>query len=302
MNDQLLDTKTAAQRLGFTRQRLTQLITHGRIPTQQVGREHWITESAIAEFRRTTELSMSLPVWHDGQRLFNQETAALHFGVSRQFLGQQIAKGRVSAYRIGNRNWIPESEIENFERKPIEATFICANCQKLVTGRPSDVARRQFCTDRCYKDARRSTLDLRIERFWSKVDKNGPIPEYRPELGPCWRWRFGRSKAGYGTYRLRGLTEYAHRISYELLIGPIPAGLTLDHLCRVRHCVNPAHLEAVSIQVNVSRRIDINKSHCVHGHPYTPENAYVSPRGMRQCRACIRRRSAEYKARKQAAA
>ena len=69
------------------------------------------------------------------------------------------------------------------------------------------------------------------ERFWEKVDKNGPIPEKRPELGPCWLWLASISDNGYGKFSVRhGLIVYAHRLAYELLVGPIPPGKELDQL------------------------------------------------------------------------
>lgn len=89
------------------------------------------------------------------------------------------------------------------------------------------------------------------ERFWAKVS----IP---PDvITGCWLWTAARSDGGYGIFG-RGAwatvrTTIAHRLSYEVVKGPIPLGLQLDHLCRVRHCVNPAHLEAVTGATNVQR-------------------------------------------------
>ena len=87
----------------------------------------------------------------------------------------------------------------------------------------------------------------------------------------------------------------AHRVAYELLIGPIPAGLELDHLCRNRLCVNPAHLEPVTRQTNQHRGasvsgISVRATHCPEGHPYDADNTYVRPNGHRVCRECARRR------------
>jgi hypothetical protein len=100
----------------------------------------------------------------------------------------------------------------------------------------------------------------------------------------------------------RVATKAAHRLFYEQLVGPIPDGLQLDHLCRVRHCVNPDHLEPVTQTANVLRGIgptavNAGKTHCVHGHPFTPDNTYINKQGNRHCRACAIRRAAEHKAR-----
>ena len=81
------------------------------------------------------------------------------------------------------------------------------------------------------------------ERFWEKVDKTAT----------CWLWRASIRNHGYGRIKVNGRAEQAHRVAYELLVGPIPEGLTLDHLCRVRLCVNPAHLEPVTQKVNIRR-------------------------------------------------
>jgi hypothetical protein len=90
------------------------------------------------------------------------------------------------------------------------------------------------------------------DRLWSRVDKNGPISEVRPDLGRCWIWTGGRSKAGYGAIFANGRNS-THRVAYELSVGPIPKGLTIDHLCFVLTCVNPAHLEAVTNEENARR-------------------------------------------------
>ena len=83
------------------------------------------------------------------------------------------------------------------------------------------------------------------ERFWSKVNKNGPAPTHRPELGPCWLWTAYTNRDGYGGFqRGRRGAGYvlAHRLSWELHNGPIPAGLHALHACDVRNCVRPSHL------------------------------------------------------------
>lgn len=93
-------------------------------------------------------------------------------------------------------------------------------------------------------------------RFWSKVDKDGPLPKWAPCLGPCWLWTPPVDRStGYGRINIDRSNIGAHRFAYELLVGPIPEGLQIDHLCRVRACVNPAHLEPVTVSENVRREM-----------------------------------------------
>lgn len=94
-----------------------------------------------------------------------------------------------------------------------------------------------------------------IERFWVKVNKNGPIPAVAPELGPCWLWLGGMNNYSYGLASWGGGKRLlAHRISFELANGPIPAGLDLDHACRTPACIRPSHLQAVSHALNHQNR------------------------------------------------
>lgn len=96
--------------------------------------------------------------------------------------------------------------------------------------------------------------DPRERRFWAKVDKNGPVPEHRPELGPCWLWSgYVQPATGYGLFGGHGQTRLVHRISYQYVCRPIPKGLHLDHLCRVRRCLRPSHLEPVTPRENIAR-------------------------------------------------
>lgn len=111
------------------------------------------------------------------------------------------------------------------------------------------------------------------EFFLQYVDKNGSVPEHRPELGPCWEWNGHKDKRlGYAKFskRLPGHKHSqsfkAHRYAYEQFIGPIPDGKVLDHLCRNRGCVNPYHTEPVTQLENMQRGAWKIRTHCKHGH------------------------------------
>jgi hypothetical protein len=133
----------------------------------------------------------------------------------------------------------------------------------------------------------------KVSRIWEFVDKEGPAPAapWRPVEGNCWLWTGYLDRDGYGW--LNGVP--AHRRIFELAIGPIATGMTLDHLCRVHACVNPRHFEVVSRGVNAGRNGNKMKTHCPAGHEYAGANLYVSPRGERRCRACNRMRAARPK-------
>lgn len=124
------------------------------------------------------------------------------------------------------------------------------------------------------------------------------VTKFRVSESGCWEWTGGKCGNGYGNMFLRkesdGRTKriYAHRVSYEHFVGPIPDGLELDHLCRNRGCVNPEHLEPVTRGENL-RRIPQEarpphmqpRTHCKRGHEFTPENTGVNSKG-RFCRTC----------------
>lgn len=131
------------------------------------------------------------------------------------------------------------------------------------------------------------------ERFFAKVQIGNP--------DGCWRWIGYTNPGGYGLFRPtgQGRTQVAHRWAWEYIKGPVPEDLTLDHLCRVRNCVNPAHLEPVTMRVNVLRGISpaaqhAQQTHCKHGHEFTPANTIKRTDGGRECRTCARTYHQEY--------
>src|SRR5882757_1653346 len=124
------------------------------------------------------------------------------------------------------------------------------------------------------------------DNFWSLVGSLLP--------NDCWPWLGDVAIVGYGRFSLDSQRLYAHRIAYELIKGPIPAGLQIDHLCRNRVCCNPSHLEAVTQQENLRRgngiaAIHAHKTHCPQGHPYSGENLKINKtNGGRICAECHR--------------
>lgn len=134
-----------------------------------------------------------------------------------------------------------------------------------------------------------------LEKDHQRFEKYA-LPE--PNTG-CWLWMAYVGRDGYGYMRIgnakvgrRGMA--AHRFSYQVHKGDIPDGLVIDHLCRVRSCCNPDHLEAVTIRENIFRGENIcarkaKQTHCKNGHAFTPENTYTTLKGCRVCLACRRK-------------
>jgi hypothetical protein len=125
--------------------------------------------------------------------------------------------------------------------------------------------------------------------FWAKVNKTDT----------CWLWTASRCGKGlYGQFR----GDLAHRVSYRLAKDEIPVGLEIDHLCRVKLCVNPLHLEAVTSSENKRRAAPFNlKQVCKHGHAMNGENV-IFTQGVRRCRECYREKSRMHMRRKRARA
>jgi hypothetical protein len=134
------------------------------------------------------------------------------------------------------------------------------------------------------------TIEQRYERF-EELAERVPFSE-------CWVWTGHIDRrTGYGTL----CRQLVHRFSYELFVGPIPAGLYIDHLCRNKWCVNPKHLEPVTCAENF-RRYFATITHCPQGHEYDEENTLrlYAGNGMRGCRACSRARANAWYRRKKA--
>lgn len=138
-------------------------------------------------------------------------------------------------------------------------------------------------------------------RFWSKVDKTGC----------CWSWTAALRGDGYPTFWSNGRQVGAHRLSYEMEHGPIPSGMQIDHRCSNRACVNPDHLEPVTADENLRRRVlptgsgtfQGGKTHCPQGHPYDEANTITRRYdGARVCRTCRREYRRSYRARMKVAA
>ncbi len=121
----------------------------------------------------------------------------------------------------------------------------------------------------------------------------------RVEKSGCWLWLGVIRKDRYGKVVVSGRQCLAHRAVYQALVGPIPDGLTLDHLCRVRSCVNPAHLEPVTNRVNILRgespaAKNARKTHCLRGHALSGDNLIRTSRGGRSCRMCMNAHQRRY--------
>lgn len=155
--------------------------------------------------------------------------------------------------------------------------------------------------------ARRQAEDLRKEGWFIGATPPEPndkllrrIMQRTDMSDDCWLWTGAPDKDGYGRVQVDRRTCRVHRVVYEMFFGAIPDGLVIDHLCRVRNCVNPNHLEPVTDRENLLRGETFNaanaaKETCIHGHPFDEANTHICPRGFRRCRACRRKATARWR-------
>lgn len=170
----------------------------------------------------------------------------------------------------------------------------CAICGRVFT------ARRGASIHRLRRHgtwvARPPRLRDPVERWIELVDASGD----------CWLWTGTIDQDGYGRFGIGGTHVGAHRWAYEQFVGPIPRTFHVDHRCRVRRCVNPDHLEAVTLAENNRRSPtwagrNVRKTRCVHGHPLAGDNLYLRADGTRACLTCRRATSRRWYAQRSVA-
>lgn len=174
------------------------------------------------------------------------------------------------------------------------ASLHCLECGSEIRLQPSRARTRRFCSTSCNYAYRAKQVEPRektLERFWEKVDKNGPIPARHPELGACYLWTGARNEQGYGHFRLNKRVVPAHCASFQLHVGPIPDDHEVHHRCETEPCIRPDHLRDLTPleHVRVTPGSNALKAECPSGHPYTVENTRIYL-GRRYCRQCDRAR------------
>jgi hypothetical protein len=178
----------------------------------------------------------------------------------------------------------------------------------LVIGCQRPVRTRGMC-NACYEywrkhgttDRKPSRAEPAEARIWRLVDKDGPVPQHRPELGPCWIWTGAKTTKGYGQMTHSGdYSRVAHRAIWEIEVGPIPEGFQLDHLCLVKPCVKailneqgPSHLKLVTNAENMARAKALRLT-CRRGHLFAG-NEIIRPDSTRTCRTCTEERTKAWK-------
>jgi hypothetical protein len=130
-----------------------------------------------------------------------------------------------------------------------------------------------------------------FDRLWTKVRRDGPVADKRPDLGRCWPWTGATDARGYGLVRVDGKLQRAHRVAYALAVGPVKPGLPLvQFACTTAGCCNPAHYRAPigdAVPATLVRGLALPpRTHCLNDHPLTDQNIYRRPSGQAECRRC----------------
>lgn len=142
----------------------------------------------------------------------------------------------------------------------------CERCGVTFTSKASSLAKRsgaRFCSHDCYHAASRIPVD---QRFWKHVDQHGPPPPHQPQLGSCWLWT-GTTLNKYGGLWVDGRYQGVHRVAYQMLVGPIPEGMVVMHLCDTPLCVRPDHLQPGTTQENNHDRTNKGRQLAGMRHP-----------------------------------
>jgi hypothetical protein len=161
----------------------------------------------------------------------------------------------------------------------------CKDCGKPFLIRFPSLSHLKFCSLHCFHEWSKQHPE---EKFWKKVNKNGPVAKCRPDLGQCWLWTGALSSGGYGNFWDGASVVSAHVFAYKLTHGSDAPGLEYDHLCRVRSCIRDTHLEPVTHQENCIRGSPPNMvTHrtkiCRNGHV---DDFILRSDGRRRCRPC----------------
>jgi len=148
--------------------------------------------------------------------------------------------------------------------------------------------RRSFISGQQRQEVVMPTTLLRLSQKYTKLPSG------------CWQWNGAKQPTGYGQMWNGERPEQAHRIAYRLFVGPIPDGYEVDHLCRNRSCINPAHLRIVTHRENMRCSLTVmgenaRKTHCKRGHALSGHNLIITKQGTRQCRICCNMRARRYK-------